>query len=258
MGRSLGYHDSEELDRPELNKCPDCECLFATDACPLCGKICPEEMRAGNRAKVKPPKKRKSSSGRVQFIEWYHSWWFILLMMYVMPIAGIILFVTSPHSKKSKIIAAASVVAVYILGFLLVMFGSGLLSNLFYDSPVNAKISREEYVALCEDMDVEDFYRIADDYGRYVTMDLTVVERCVETSMDVRETDVTYYRCRDLDGGELMVCVLDYNLGDPLRFLPGDMIRVYGESAGRESFVGNPTDSTEYPCLYMAYCELIG
>ena len=153
---------------------------------------------------------------------------------------------------------ASAVVAVYILGFLLVMFGSGLLSNLFYDSPVNAKISREEYVALCEDMDVDDFYRIADDYGRYVTMDLIVIEQCVEQSIDVHEANVTYYRCRDLNGGELMVCVLDYNLGTPLRFLPGDMIRVYGQSAGRESFVGNPTDPTEYPCLYMAYCELIG
>ena len=61
MGRMLGYHDSDELDRPELNKCPDCECYFATDECPLCGKICPEEMRAGNRAPVKH-KKRKNSS----------------------------------------------------------------------------------------------------------------------------------------------------------------------------------------------------
>ncbi|MBR6782195.1 MAG: hypothetical protein IKM33_03245 [Clostridia bacterium] len=258
MGRSLGYHDSDELDRPELNKCPDCECFFASDECPLCGKICPEEMRAGNRAKVKPPKKRKNSSGRVQFIDWYHSWWFILLMMYVMPIVGIILFFTSPHSKKSKIIAASAVVGVYILGILLVIFGSGLLSNLFYESPVNDRISREEYVVLCEPMDVESFYRVSGDTGRYVSMELIVVERCVEQSIDVYEADVTYYRCRDLNGGELMVCVLDYNLGTPLRFLPGDMIRVYGESAGRESFVGNPADSTEYPCLYMAYCELIG
>ena len=258
MGRSLGYHDSEELDRPELNKCPDCECLFATDACPLCGKICPEEMRAGNRAKVKPPKKRKSSSGRVQFIEWYHSWWFILLMMYVMPIAGIILFVTSPHSKKSKIIAAASVVAVYILGVLLVLFGSGLLSNLFYAPPVNDKISREEYVALCEDMDVDDFYRMADDYGRYVTMELTVIERCVECDEDGYELGATYYRCRAVDGGELIIYVMDCNLGSPMRFLPGDMIRVYGESAGTVSF-WQSTDYTEaLPCLYMAYSELIG
>ena len=34
MGRSLGYHDSDELDRPELNKCPDCECYFASEDLP--------------------------------------------------------------------------------------------------------------------------------------------------------------------------------------------------------------------------------
>ena len=112
MGRSLGYHDSDELDRPELNKCPDCECFFASDECPLCGKICPEEMRAGNRAKVKPPKKRKNSSGRVQFISWYHSWWFILVMMLVMPIAGIILLLTSPHRTLWKVLVTIVVVLV--------------------------------------------------------------------------------------------------------------------------------------------------
>ena len=31
MGRNLGYFDSDELDRPELNKCPECECYFATE-----------------------------------------------------------------------------------------------------------------------------------------------------------------------------------------------------------------------------------
>ena len=129
MGRDLGYFDSDELDRPELNKCPDCECYFATEACPLCGKICPEEMRAGNRARVKPPTKRRgNSTGRVQFIEWYHSWWFILLMLYIFPVAGIILFFTSPHSKKSKIIVACVVLGIYALLAGLTL-GSGLSNS---------------------------------------------------------------------------------------------------------------------------------
>ena len=39
MGRMLGSFDNpEELDRPDLNKCPDCNCFFAGDNCPLCGK----------------------------------------------------------------------------------------------------------------------------------------------------------------------------------------------------------------------------
>ena len=78
MGRMLGaFDDDVELDRPDLNKCPDCNCFFAGDNCPICGKVCPEHMRAGNRAPVKQQKKKKrsSGSGRVTFVEWYHSWW---------------------------------------------------------------------------------------------------------------------------------------------------------------------------------------
>ena len=255
MGRNLGYFDSEELDRPELNKCPDCECYFASEECPLCGKICPEEMRAGNRAPVKKPKKKKNSSGRVQFIAWYHSWWFILIMMYLMPIAGIVLFFTSPHSKKSKIIVASIVVAAYLL---ILAVGSGILMKLFDQPLVNDKISREEYVQLCEPMDVESFYRISGDRGRYVSMELTVVERCVEQSIDVYDIGTTYYRCRNLNGGELIIYVQDCNLGKPLQFLPGDMIRVYGESAGTASYVQGSAYTEALPCLYMAYCELIG
>lgn len=255
MGRSLGYHDSDELDRPELNKCPDCECFFASDECPLCGRICPEEMRAGNRAKVKPPKKRKNSSGRVQFISWYHSWWFILLMMYFMPIAGIILFITSPHSKKTKITVAAIVVGGYLL---LLALGSGWLWSLMDRPLVNDDISHEEYVALCEPMSVEDFYRYSGDAGQYVSMELTVVERCVERSIDAYDVGATYYRCKDLNSGELIIYVWDCNLGASLQFLPGDMIRVYGESAGTMSFVNGSAYTEALPCLYMAYCELIG
>lgn len=114
MGRMLGAHASDELDRPDLNKCPDCLCFFAGDSCPLCGKECPEEMRAGNRAKVKIKKKRASGgSGRVTFIPWYHSWLFIILMLCFMPIVGIILLCTAPYKLRWKIIVAVSVAVAY-------------------------------------------------------------------------------------------------------------------------------------------------
>lgn len=255
MGRSLGYFDSDELDRPELNKCPDCECYFATEECPLCGKICPEEFRAGNRKPVKPPKKTKNSSGRVQFIAWYHSWWFMLLVFMFSRIAGLVLFFTSPYSKKAKIIAASVVVGGYALLFVV---GSGWLWSLMDQSLVNDEIPREEYVQLCEEMDVEDFYRVANDYGRYVCLELTVIEKNVEHSIDVYDTGATYYLCRDMNGGETVIYVQDCNLGTPMQFLPGDMIRVYGESAGMVSFLQGESYTTERPCLYMAYCELIG
>ena len=255
MGRSLGYFDSDELDRPELNKCPDCECYFASEECPLCGKICPEAFRAGNRAPVKKPKKRKNSSGRVQFIAWYHSWWFILLVFMFSRIAGLVLFFTSPHSKKAKIIAVSAVVGGYVL---LGVLGSGLLMHLLDQPLVNDDISRAEYVERCTPMSVEDFYRNANDLEQYVSLELTVVERCVEHSIDVYDTGSTYYRCKDLNGGEMIIYVLDCNLDKPLQFLPGDMIRVYGESGGMASFLQGDTYTEERPCLYMAYCELIG
>ena len=203
MGRSLGYHDSDELDRPELNKCPDCECFFASDECPLCGKICPEDMRAGNRAKVKPPKKRKNSSGRVQFVSWYHSWWFILLMMYFMPIAGIILFFTSPHSKRSKITVAAIVVGGYLL---LLALGSGWLWSLMDKPPVNDNISRAEYVELCEPMSVEDYFRDAYNKGNYVALELKVVDSTTDPD------GVTRYLCTNRSIESVQIILLDYSV----------------------------------------------
>ena len=245
MGRSLGYHDSDELDRPELNKCPDCECFFASDACPLCGRICPEEMRAGNRAKVKPPKKRKNASGRVQFIEWYHSWWFILLMMYLMPIAGIILFFTSPHSKKSKIIAAAAVVGVYVL----MVLGWGWVQSLVNKPPVNDKISREEYVEMCDPMSVEEYYRDAFNEGNYVALELTVVDLAID------QDEITHYLCSDRSNGGVRIILTDYSVEKKTNYIPGDIIRVYGECSGTTV---SWFKEENIPCLYMAYSELIG
>ena len=245
MGRSLGYHDSEELDRPELNKCPECECFFASDACPLCGRICPEEMRAGNRAKVKKVK-RKNTSGRVQFISWYHSWWFILLMMYVMPIAGIILFFTSPHSKKSKITVAAIVVGGYLL---LLLLGSGWLWSLTNNPPVNDDISRTEYVELCEPMSVEDYYRDAYNRGNYVALELRVVDATTD------QDGVTRYLCTNRNVESVQIILLDYSVERKTNYMRGDIVRVYGECSGTTV---SWFKEENIPCLYMAYSELIG
>ena len=253
MGRSLGYFDSDELDRPELNKCPDCECYFASEECPLCGKICPEEFRAGNRAPVKKSKKRKNSSGRVQFIAWYHSWWFILIMFFVSRIAGLILFITSPYSKKAKIITAASVVGGYVL---LGILGSGLLLHLFDQPLVNDDISQEAYVETCEDMSVEEFYRISNDDGAYITMELTVVERCVDLAVYGEDQNV-YYLCTD-ETGEILIYVRDCSLDSAGNYLKGDTIRVWGQNAGEKRIYPEGQSPQSHPCLNMAYSQRIG
>ena len=260
MGRSLGYHDSDELDRPELNKCPDCECYFATEECPLCGKICPEEMRAGNRAAVKHPKKHRNSTGRVQFIPWYHSWVFIFIMLYLMPIVGVILFFTSPHPRKTKIIVGCVAVGIYVL-FMAFWFGL-LFSNLFgaNEPLVNDEVSKEEYLELCKPMTVEQFYRHAyENEDAYVALDVVVVERLTENSVDIYDQPPvvdTYYRCESTDGGSVQIFIGDCNLENKTNFLPGDRLRVYGEGGGMLSIWQEDYASTEeLPCLYMAYCE---
>lgn len=256
MGRMLGYHDSDELDRPELNKCPDCECYFVTEECPLCGKICPEEMRAGNRAAVKH-KKRRNSSGRVQFVAWYHSWWFIIMMMFLMPVVGIVLFFSSPHSKRSKIIGVCLGAAYFLL-----IYGGGLLHLInFFTSEkdlVNDSISKAEYVEKCQDMAVTDFYRAGDSTkGSYVTVTVVVQERFTDWYTSETGKDAVYYVCYDQRDPDVLILVRDCLIRKDANLLPGDTVTVFGESGGQVTVVKDAVSADmTYPCLYMAYVEI--
>ena len=253
MGRQLGtFLDDEELDRPDLNKCPDCGCFFAELYCPLCGKECPEEFRAGNRKPVRHKRRHSSGgSGRVTFIEWYHSWWFIILMLFMMPIVGIILLFTSPHSKRAKV----TVIAIGLAYTILSSFGfwiSGVVQLL--NKPVNTRLSREEYITACEQVEVEEFYRLPDFYGAdFVSMTVTVVGKVTDSEVAYGNGKYpTYYVCRNAEGTcEILIrdCLQDgsYNL------IVGDTVTVYGEGAGYVSIYG--TDGRLYgaPCLNIAY-----
>ncbi len=251
MGRMLGAYDADELDRPDLNKCPDCGCFFATDACPLCEKVCPEEMRAGHRAKVKPVK-RKPTSGRVQFIEWYHTWPVMIILSILMPPVGIVLFATSPYSKKVKIgVVAACVVATVLYTGV----GSRLIGRLFEDPLVNDKLSRAEYIEACTEMTAEEFYRSAEK-GAYVTMELTVIEQ-LPSSWFGEDSDTFFYRCRSPEG-RFDILLRDCMLEDQKHLLQGDMIRVWGENAGSVEYYPAYDRTETYPCLNTAYCDLIG
>ncbi len=252
MGRMLGAYDEDELDRPDLNKCPDCGCFFATDACTLCGKICPEEMRAGNRAPVKKSKKR-NSSGRVQFVPWYHSWWFIAIMLWWMFPVGVVLFFTSPYSKKWKIIlTAVAVVAVFLF-----YGGLGWIMNGLFSRPlVNDDLSRTAYTERCTEMTADEFYRQSTDVGVYVTMDLTVVGQ-MPGSWFGEESDTVFYRCRGTDG-ETDIILRDCILADRQVLREGDIVRVWGESAGMVAYSSGYGHSDTLPCLYTAYCVIIG
>ncbi len=252
MGRPLGAYDTDELDRPDLNKCPDCGCFFATDECTLCGKLCPEEMRAGNRKKVKQKKRRRGGyTGRVQFVPWYYTWPAMIIISLVMPLAGVVLFFTSPYSKKVKIAVVAVVLAWQVLIPVLFSFGLPLVMSWFEEPLVNDEISREEYVSLCEDMSAEDFHRYYET-DRYISMELTVSGKLVDDYGD------TYYLCTDAAGGEQRtIFIMDCQLEEHLQFIEGDTVRVWGQSGGLGYVVVDGILQTELPCLYIAYAELI-
>lgn len=252
MGRMLGAHDPDAvIDRPDLNKCPDCECFFQQLNCPLCGKVCPEEMRAGNRKPVKIKKKRSSGTGRVTFVEWYHSWWFIILMMFIFPIIGICLLATSPHKKWMKITFAAVAIAYTLVS----TFGLSVILNLFggSDSPVDDSLTREEYVAACETVSPEEFYRSSERYaGKFVTVTLTVEQKITGYTDDYADY-ITYYLCRSTDGAEYEILIRDCQLEDAQNFVAGDTVTVYGEGAGNLTFDDANYVTYSAPGIYAAY-----
>ncbi len=260
MGRMLGAFDNpEELDRPDLNKCPDCECFFAGDNCPLCGKTCPEEMRAGNR---KPPKKQKkhrsSNNGRVTFVEWYHSWWFIILMMFVMPIAGIILLATSPHGKKAKI----TFIVLGVIYLLISTIGIGtIISGIIniVDPPVNTKLSREEYIAKCEQVTPEEIWHAPEDYrNKFVTLTVTVSDS-IEGIDDSLWSGDSYqlYICKIEEKNNEYIYIRNCIQSGASNFSVGDRVTFYGEGDGLASIFTYEYSDIEVPCVNAAYATLV-
>ena len=255
MGRMLGYHDSDELDRPELNKCPDCECYFATDECPLCGKICPEDMRAGNRKKVKDFKFEKgTNSHRVTFVQWYHSWVAILLFTIFMPLVGIILLITSPHKTKHKLIFVACLVLAAVvmgaIGSIILMTAMkssiGDILNGFAGVSKYSHLSREEYIEICEEVSLEAICKYPDDYvGDVVKLELIVYEK---TSRDGQ----VFYACSDEDG-EPALLVRDL-VADGSDISDNDVIIVYGECTGDWTLNGDG-ESLDVAVINMFYYD---
>lgn len=264
MGRMLGaFDDADSVDRPDLNKCPDCSCFFAQEECPICGKVCPEEMRAGVR---KPEKKKKQQgyySGRVTFVEWYHSWWFFLITLLFMPFVSIILASTSPYRKKMKTVLIVVAVVVTLVSY------TGI-GNLVYYSitewsekpPVNTELSREAYVAECQAVDGEALYRNADSYrGEYLKVTLRVKK--VLTGYPYTESAdfdfSTVYLCEKPEDPSFTVLVQACFVGSQPKLVAGDMVTFYGQGAGELSLCDESDPA--YPtytmaALFGAYLEL--
>ena len=257
MGRMLGsFADDNELDRPDLNKCPDCDCFFASDTCPLCKKVCPEEMRAGNRKPVKQKKhKRSSGYGRVTFISWYHRWWFILLMFWLFPIVGIVLLISSPHEKWKKWLVAG-ICAVWLL-FSYIGIGTifGLVGGLL-DRPVDTSLTREAYIERCDEVSAEQYYRAYAEYeDKFVKTELVIVSKSQFSGSSPYSEDI-FYICRPINDGDYYIIVRDCQVDSDRIYLAGDKLIIYGQGDDF-TYAFAPDDTRiEGPCLNMAYAEL--
>lgn len=241
--------DNDMLDRPDLNKCPDCGCFFAQENCPLCGKPCPEEMKAGNRTAPKKQKYKYDNGYRtVMFVDWYHRWWFIALMAFVSPLISIVLLITSPHKRSHKVIA---VIAALVLSALYSVAANWILGLIYQtESPVDTSLTKEEYIAACEEVSPEEFYRNPEKYtDKFVKLDLVVTKTV--TSADYYEP--TCYVCTGANGGDFEIIVYSYLLEHEQNLLPGDKITVYGEGAGTCSVYDNNGAITRTTGVYMAY-----
>lgn len=260
MGAPLGYFsDDTQNDFPDLNKCPDCETFFQSLTCPICGKVCPEEMRAGNRKRVKPKKRRRSGgSGRVTFEPWYYSLGFIIAMLVVFPLVGLILLWQSSRSKGWKIGLSLVVAAPYILsavltviGFLAGWFGSG-------KAPLSNVPPIEEYAEICVQADAEAYYRSPAAYaGQDIMLELTVVSKQRVETADVYDY-ADYYECKtEVNGKELRFWIRDCREeSDAINLALGDRITVYGKAGGNENVQLSGGGSAEYPCVEVYYISL--
>ena len=257
MGRFLGSYDGEEIDRPDLNKCPDCGCFFASDNCPLCGKTCPEEFRAGNRKPLKKKKHKGNSSSRtVTFIDWYHQWWVIILALIIFPIMGLILLFTSPHKKSLKIgigVAAVCWCLISTVGIGNILNG---INSLTY-KPVDTSLSRDEYISACSEVTPEQFYRNPQGYkGEYVSLTLTVVQKIRDADAEYNGNDYpVYYVCSDGSDATFTVLIRDCIIDRSENFIAGDVITVYGEGDGEISVYDEFYEPHSAPCLNVAYVE---
>ena len=260
MGAGYGFTpEDRQRDFPELNKCPDCETFFADLHCPLCGKECPEEMRAGNRKPVKKIRSRGNGDGRVYFIPWYFSTWFIILMCFVQPIIGLILTWAGYWKRGWKILTTVLLAAPYLLaalGMVLGVFGSMLFPE---TPPVNMELSQSEYVALCQPVDVEELYRNAMEMEEaYVT--LTVVIDAVGIDENEYESDYNrYYLCHaEANGRTWEFLVRDWRQGSAVNFAVGDVITLWGQGGGNMEIFHSTKGSLSAPGIHMLYATLAG
>lgn len=255
MGRfgspTLGYHaEADENDIPELNKCPSCGAFFDGDVCPICKTVCPEEMKAGNRAKIKKKKKKEKPVGYKVPPVWYLQTWFILLVLCVSQFIGVILVWLSDWKKWVKVtVTVLALGGGYLVGLLYFP-----LFQLFQKPPeyVNYDLPESEYREQCDPLDYESLMREPEDYiDRYMVLTLTVESVKYVDGYDMSFTGDVILA---LDGEGHSYLVYDCRK-DGKNILTGDTVTVFGQFGGVD--VETAFDYyVRYPIVYGAYLDI--
>lgn len=258
----MGYgFQSPETDYPELNKCPDCETFFQGERCPLCGRECPEEMRAGNRKKFKPAKPQRGGSDRVQFVAWYYSPLFVLLMFCVMPIVGIILFYTAPYKKGVKIgVTIALVAIVFLVPFCLTLYS--FLNGMKGRDPVDRTLKPEAYREVCDaGVSAEDLYRNANAMdGNLVEKEFRIVHIWENYPFGYDDSFNIFYEVTVAeDGEEWRFLIMDCRNGETevTTLRDGDAIRVWGEVVPRITVENDSLGTLTLPGIRARFIEYV-
>lgn len=259
MSAPLGFFSDNQRDFPDLNKCPDCETFFADLYCPLCGKECPEEMRAGNRKPLKVKKRRATgnNSGRVQFVPWYFSTWFIIIMLFTMPIVGLILLWLGYWKKSWKIIVTVLLVVANVILPIVsaVLVHWMVFKNGVDDIPVDLTLSKAEYINACPESTAEEIYRNAvQKEGEFVNLTLKI--KGIWENEDEYVSNI-YYECYIEENEKTwQFLVRDWRQEDLTNLTVGDVITVYGQVGGNKTISNYTAGTLSAPCINMLYLDL--
>jgi hypothetical protein len=176
-------------------------------------------------------------------------------MMFFFPIVGIVLLITSPHDRSKKILFV-TIAAIYLV---LSTFGIGtIISGVagIFDKPVDTSLSKEDYIAACEEMSAEAYYRSAETYeDKFITIQLRVVSRVEYYDGLLGVSEDAYYLCEAVGGSSYKIIVRDCLVDAKQNFIGGDIITLYGEGDENIFVYGLGEDYTEWegPCINMAY-----
>ena len=163
-----------------------------------------------------------------------------------------------PFAKKQK----RRISEATLLGSAFVFGGIGSIIGTvteWFDPLVDTSLTKEQYLAKCQAVSVEEFYRSADEYNdKFVTMTLTVQEIIVDgDAYYTNDKCITYYICTGIDGTRFEILARNCIQDGIKNLAVGDTVIVYGEGAGNITVYDMEYTPHSAACINVAYVSLV-